>query len=245
MSFKSYVLSDKGLKRHVNEDSYLKNEDDDIYLVADGMGGYEKGDIASNIIVNSVNNIIKNHRLINITNEKHLPSIVQDAIEDSTIKIKKYCEDNQISSKIGSTLVGIYKHKKIKDLAYFHLGDSRLYKIRNHIIKQLTKDHTVYEEKKNDSLCSKEELSKIKKSQLSKAIGNFESYKIDLKYTDLKDEDIFLLCSDGIYNFIFEEELMKFILEYPFEKALELIKETIYSRGAKDNLTLIITQYKI
>lgn len=245
MSFTSFALSDKGLKRKTNEDSFLINEKDNILLVADGMGGHEKGDIASKLVVETVNETISKHRLLKITNEKHLPNIIQEAINNSTEKISSYSKENSIDSKIGSTLVGIFKHKDIKNLCYFHLGDSRVYKIRNNSITQLTKDHTLYEEKKEENKLNEKELKNINKNQLTKAIGNFQAYKIDVAYTDLKEDDIFILCSDGVSNFIFEELLLRLVIKYPIEEIPQRVKDAVYKNGARDNLSLIITQYKI
>lgn len=244
MKFTSYSLSHKGLRREINEDSFLINEQNNIFLVADGMGGHKKGEVASKIVVETVNETICNHRLLNITNEKHLPNIIQEAVINCSKKINDYCLNNKIESNMGSTLVGFYKHKDIKKLSHFHLGDSRAYKIRNTEIIQLTKDHSLYEEKKAENL-KKEELEKINKHQLTKAIGNFNTHKIDLSYTSLEDGDIFILCSDGITNFISDEYILRLILKHPLDKVAEYIKDVVFNNGARDNLSLIIIQYNI
>ena len=246
MSFKSYYFTDIGLKREINEDSILINKEKNLFLLADGMGGYEKGEIASKITVEIFEEEILKNRFLNITNEEHLPKLFQEFIEKITKEIISYSHENKIQSNIGSTLVGIYKNPVIKNLSIFHLGDSRVYRIRNNHIEQLTSDHTLYEEQKKAALLPKEQLDKINKNKLSKAIGNFKAFKLEVSFQELKDNDIFILCSDGIYNFIEENKLSNIILDAKdISFALEEIKTIVYNNGAKDNLSLILTQYNL
>ena len=246
MSFTSYYLSDVGLKREINEDSVLINKEKNLFLVADGMGGYEIGEIASNIVVETFEQEILKNRFLNITNEEHLPILLQGFIEKITEEIITYAKEHNIKSNIGSTLVGIYKNSVIKNLSIFHLGDSRVYRIRNNNMEQLTKDHTLYEEKKKEASLTKEELEKINKNKLSRAIGNFKAFNIEVSFQKLENNDIFIICSDGVYNFIKKKDLLNIIFNSKdINKALEEIKTIVYSNGARDNLSLIVTQYNI
>lgn len=243
MTFTTLKLSDKGLKREENEDSILINKEKNLFLVADGMGGHKNGKEASQLVVDTFNNYISTNRILNITNKEHLPEIIQECVNLSSDEIKSYARKNSIKSTIGSTLVGIYKNKQINELSIFHIGDSRAYRIRNNQLEQLTIDHTVYEEKKRDNSISKEALEKINKNKLSRAIGNFPIFKIETKFENLEDEDIFILCSDGVYNYIEGNELLEFVKKSNEHISIENIKSKIYKNGAKDNLSLIIIRY--
>jgi protein phosphatase len=244
MIFESYALSDKGLKRLKNEDSYLINQEKNLFLIADGMGGHEKGEIASKIAVETINEVITKHRLLNITNKKHLPNIIQEAIEVTTEEIINYTSDKEISSKMGTTIAGLYKNKNLDELCIFHMGDSRVYRIRNNNITLLTKDHTTYSKAKIDNPeITEEELEKISKHQLSRAIGNFGLCQIEVNFHELKNDDIYILCTDGVSNFIEEEYLLRMALKSNLNELVYIVKDIVYKNKARDNLSLIVTRF--
>lgn len=208
-----YTLSDKGLKRETNEDSFVVNKDKTLLVVSDGMGGYQNGDIASKIIVDIYEEDINN------IDTEDISTYLDASAKKASAKIKEYSLEKRVYKTIGATVVGVYKKD---NLALFHMGDSRVYRIRDKKIEQLSNDH-IY-----------------KGNVISKAIGNFDPFELEVNFTEYKENDIYLLCSDGICNFISDQEMNDIINNNDLSKCCKLIKEIVFSNGAKDNLTLIL-----
>jgi len=230
-------LSDRGLKRDNNEDAIYVNNECGTFMVADGMGGHEKGEVASKIAIESFMPIV-------FGNLKHLPKNEDDTIvpylqiEDelnecvntATEKIISYSNNMGINGIMGTTIVGVKYLAYIRAWILFYLGDSRAYHFKNNSLLQLTTDHSQYEENGGS-----------KKNIITKAIGNFAPYKLDIKYFAADPGDILLLCSDGVTDFCSNDELLLLIIRYRFNLNLlcEQIRSLVFARGANDNLSII------
>jgi protein phosphatase len=273
--YKIAYLTDKGLKRKFNEDAVLVADSCDLFVVADGMGGHDKGEVASRIVVESFKQILcanedstisycddsdedetvpyfnDNDEDATVTyndifeKKSQLENILNRVIETSTNKIKIYAKERVLSGQMGTTVVGLYKLKDEESMAIFHLGDSRAYRIRDTKIEKLTTDHSKYEQMKQSGKYSKEELSKINRNSITKAIGNFKVMPLEINYIELEKEDIFILCSDGVSDLTHAKELLKMVEQEKnnFGNVVKNIKELVYERGAKDNLSIIIFKY--
>jgi len=247
--FLTKEYSDIGLRRAVNEDSLVVNSSISLFLVSDGMGGYEKGEIASKIVVDSFNSVMQDfcddsEKTEDIakdsqTIKKQLSFYLNMALKKSQERIEDYATKNKIIGKIGATVAGVYKDNLLDEIAIFHLGDSRVYRIRDEEIEQLTIDHSLVEEMRRSGKYSNEELAKVGKNILSKAIGNFGSYELEINFFDIKIDDIFVLCSDGVSNFIDDRLLCRYAKDFKIER----IRDEIYKNGALDNFTLILCRY--
>jgi protein phosphatase len=221
---KSYDICDIGLKRKVNEDSFFVDEENNFVVVSDGMGGYEKGEVASLIVVEEFNKkLTEFHNLTNnIQTKQLLCEYLNEANEQASKVISLYAKQNKIDKTIGATVVGFYYLENVKKIVLFHIGDSRIYKIKSDNIEQLTNDHSV------------------SNNVLSKAIGNFNIFDLEINFIDFEYSDIFLVCSDGVYNCISNQELLFMIKNNSLDKSCQKIKDIIYKNGAKDNLTLVV-----
>jgi len=221
------VICDIGLKRKTNEDSYLIDEKNDFAIVSDGMGGYEKGEIASSIIVEEFSKQLCEY--IDTDSSKHtreeIIKYLDMANERSSKKISIYANNHNITKTMGATVVGLYFAIDMNKLVLFHMGDSRVYRISDNEIEQMTVDHSV-----NNNI-------------LAKAIGNFDTFSLDVKLTNFYEDDIYLICSDGVYNYISDEEMLSTIQKEGLNNSCKIIKDIIYKNGAKDNLTLIIAKH--
>lgn len=263
--FKTAKLTDTGLKRKHNEDACLVMEESDLFLVSDGMGGHAKGEVASKLIVETFEelfsrDIADDEETVPCTTEDHdatlryseskyakihVEYVLNRIIEEATTKIIHYAKANEIDVKMGTTLVGIHKLKDMEELAVFHLGDSRAYRVRNYQIERLTVDHSKYEEMKRSGKYSAEELAKVSRSSITKAVGNFKAKTLEINFVELEKNDIFLLCSDGVSDLCSDEELLNEVLQNKntLNEVCTNIKSLVYERGARDNLTLIISKY--
>ena len=273
--YKTTYLTDKGLKRKVNEDALLVADACGLFVVADGMGGHDRGEVASRMVVESFKQILcadedstisycdehdedetvpyfeDNDEDATVAYEDNFEKKIQledtlnRVIEISTNKIKNYAKEKLLSGQIGTTVVGLYRLKNEEEMALFHLGDSRAYRIRNKKIEKLTTDHSKYEQMKRSGKYSEEQLSKVNRNSITKAIGNFKMMPLEINYIELKKEDIYILCSDGISDLTHAKEMLEIIEKNKssLENALSKIKNLVYERGAKDNLSIIIFRY--
>jgi len=246
-------LSDVGLKRTLNEDSILVAEAHGLFVVSDGMGGYEKGEIASQIIVNTFSDIFNNNGNDEESTQSGLVKELDDlenrlnrVIVQSTDKIIHYAQTHSIKGNMGATVVGLEKVEDKEELLVFHLGDSRAYRIRDYKIDRITKDHSQFEEMRSLGTYSEKELAEVRRSRITKAVGNFTAFPLEINHLLLEENDFYLLCSDGVSDLCEDEELLDIVMqeESDLEKACNSIKELVYQRGAKDNLSVIIFKYK-
>lgn len=244
-------LTDVGLVRDHNEDAILVDDTLNIFIVADGMGGHEKGEIASKILVDSFLSTYSPQISLDIDDDDTIvPSLgienrLNHCIKMATDKIYQYASEKEIEGTIGTTVVGLKYIADIRAWVVFHLGDSRAYIYRQGSLKQLTVDHSKYEEMKKKNF-TEEEIEKTGKNMITKAVGNFNTFELDIEYITPKLKDILLLCSDGVTDLCTNEELLRLIIQYKFN--LELlciqIKNLVYTRGGKDNLSVIAIEIK-
>ena len=244
-------LTDVGLVRDHNEDAILVNQQLHLFIIADGMGGHEKGEVASHLLLES----FLDERMPSMIPKKDedatvVPSLGIDAqlnycVQKATEKIYQYAKEKEIEGIIGTTVVGVKYVEQIRAWALFHLGDSRAYLYRQGALRQLTIDHSKHEEMKRSNK-SDQEIEKSGKNIVTKAIGNFNAFDLEIQYIVPKMKDILLLCSDGVTDLCTNDELLRLIIQY--KQNLDLlcmqIKNLVYTRGAKDNLSIIAIEIR-
>ncbi|MCF6244152.1 MAG: protein phosphatase 2C domain-containing protein [Sulfurovum sp.] len=250
MMYNVSFLTDVGLVREHNEDTVLVDTRLHLFLVADGMGGHEKGEIASQILVDSFQNAYSPQNTSEMNDDTIVPLVgvedrLNNCIKVATDKIFAYAQEKEIDGTIGTTVVGLKYITYSRTWVIFHLGDSRAYLYRQGSLTQVTTDHSKYEEMKKNNM-SEEEIEKTGKNVITKAIGNFNAFELEIDYHAPKIKDIFLLCSDGVSDLCSNEELLRLIIQY--KNNLELlciqIKNLVYTRGAKDNLSVIAIEIR-
>lgn len=244
-------LTDVGLVRDHNEDTILVDDKSHLFIVADGMGGHEKGEIASQIVVRSflTERTSKNEQKID-EEATIVPSLGMDiqlnyCVQKATENIYHYANEKEIEGTIGTTVVGLKYVEQIRAWVLFHLGDSRAYLYSQGSLRQLTIDHSKHEEMQQRN-ATEEQIEQAGKNVITKAIGNFNPFELDIQYIAPKLKDILLLCSDGVTDLCTNEEMLRLIIQY--RKNLKLlciqIKNLAYARGAKDNLSVIVIEIR-
>jgi protein phosphatase len=241
----SFGITDKGLKRSNNEDSILINDSLLLYIVADGMGGYRGGDIASKTIVEQFENDLKEATIINFSSKEetveYYKFFLNQSVKKARDKIVKYANLNNLKT-IGSTIVGTIINKRYNIAIVFHLGDSRAYLINNKCT-QITIDHSMYEDYKKAG-ASEEQLNNIKTNVITKAIGNFDYFDLEFNTIDLENNDTILLCSDGVSEYFTSKEFyINYIKEPNINQYVYNLKDIIYKNGANDNLSIITINF--
>lgn len=225
-------LSDIGSIRNRNEDSFLIREKEGIFIVCDGMGGHKGGDVASNLAIQTIEQVIND-----------CPHITLELLNQAIIKANQVIwqdgHDNPEWHEMGTT-VTIAKITNMH-MEICHVGDSRLYLIRDNNIKQITKDHTLAEEMAESGITNKGQKSYS--HILTRALGVNKEIEIDNIVVDLFTNDIILICSDGLTDMLTDEEILTIITRKNdvVEIGNDLLEEAL-TKGGYDNITLILVQ---
>ena len=236
-----FAKTDIGKARELNQDYYYissPEEEIKLYILADGMGGYKGGEVASRLATEAAKKyIFDNFEKI----EKQKDEILK-LVKDATIYANMVVYDKSKEIKelegMGTTLeiCLIYNNK-----AYIgHIGDSRIYRLRKGIMRRLTKDHSYVQQLVEDGKITREEAdTHPKKNMLTKALGCTPYVEPDLRARNIEKDDILIMCSDGLTNMLKEEQICKIIQDNPQTAADELIKKANES-GGYDNITVVI-----
>lgn len=239
------AVTDIGMHRKINEDNYYVQENGlfPYAVVADGMGGHQAGEVASMMVVD----IITNHLEKNLDpslNYVETGEVIRQAFIAANSIIYTYAKNHYKIMGMGTTttLSMIYRDKVITA----HVGDSRSYMIDDEKITQITRDHSYVQE-----LVSRGEISveaarnHPKKNYITRAMGAEDTVKVDITIKPYNGEKI-LLCSDGLTNFVYDEEIKDYInsagtLQAGAEELIKLTNE----RGGRDNITVVVLEREI
>lgn len=204
MEIISAGISDIGRKRETNQDSIFLSNKDKLYIVADGMGGHSGGELASTMAVKYISEYAKQ---VQTSNEKSNDQLVKEAITHANREIKTYADKDQTLRGMGTTVVCI---KFSEDAASIgNVGDSRAYLITRGKIFQLTKDHSLVQEKINMGIYTRQQaLEDPHKNVLSRTVGYEDKVNIDVFNYKFKKGDMFLLCSDGLHGKVSDEDII-------------------------------------
>jgi len=243
-------VSDVGLKRPHNEDSTATNEELGIMVLADGMGGYKAGEIASAMAVTHIyskilSGIKKSNPLgFDESSGLDLHSVlIHDAIKSANSIIYKTAQEDEQYRGMGTTIVTALAYNDRISIA--HVGDSRLYRIRGGDFNQITKDHSLVQELIDRGLFSPEEAEKnAPKNLVTRALGLDINVEIDVIEDRLVVDDIYLLCSDGLTDMVKDEEIHLTLGKYSANLAHAAAKlvEIANEYGGNDNISVILAR---
>lgn len=226
--------SNIGLRKN-NEDSYYINEACGLLVIADGMGGHEHGQLASRIAVAQFADFVEGQcpEHFSLEQMEHLFIQANQAV---------YEQQKALHSGImGTTLtVAVIDGNQ---LYVGHVGDSRLYLLRDHKMTQMTMDHSYYAElmRQGNTDIPKDNQQK---NVLLKALGPEKNVEGQFFQATLVEGDRLLLCTDGLYNSLQEEELCQVLQRLPLNEAAESLIQLALQRGATDNITVLIYQHQ-
>lgn len=237
-------LSDIGLVRENNQDSCYVSEDSSfpLFIVADGMGGHNAGEVASNMAVSTIKNIF----LLNkekLDTEKGIICTIKESIEKANHKIYAKSLETTKYSGMGTTVTLAYI---FKDVIYIgHVGDSRAYYITEKSIKQITEDHSLVNELiKNGSITIDQGKTHPQRNVITRAIGTSNDVQVDIHTLEYKNNDKLLICSDGLTNMTDEDKILKIVNEDEgiMVKCQKLVLDA-KRNGGLDNITIIIIKF--
>jgi len=236
------VCSAIGKIRELNEDFYFASKPEDqikLFIVADGMGGHNAGEVASFMAVNFIKDFFYSNYPLLEKNEENIESFIREAILMANSYIFEQARTNISYNGMGTTLTLLLVEK---DRFYIgHLGDSRAYLIRNDNIIQLTEDHTLMTELIKKGNITKEEAKfHPQRHIITRALGTNYDVLIDTYKDKLYDGDIIILCTDGLSNMVEDYEICEEIVrEKDIQKSCLNLMHLANSRGGYDNITII------
>lgn len=236
---KTFSMTDKGQVRQLNQDYLYTSEKpvgnlDNLFIVADGMGGHKAGDYASKF---TVENVVE---LIEKSEETEPVKIIEAAVEETNRRLLLEARDPELSG-MGTTIVTCTIHGREACIA--NVGDSRLYIIDN-TIRQITHDHSLVEEMvRMGEIAPENARIHPNKNIITRAIGAGDEVKIDFFQTELEENSIILMCSDGLTNMVDDEDI-KFIVDRQRDvvEITESLINAANENGGKDNIAIIIIE---
>lgn len=238
------VASDVGKVRELNEDNYsIVTGDCNFFIVADGMGGHNAGEVASQMAIEKIKDHILKY-LPHEQEEEQIKGILYEAFNRANKEIFNKAKEEIDCDGMGTTATAAVI---INDRIFIgHVGDSRAYIINNGEIEQLTLDHSLVAELlRKGSISEREAMQHPQKNVITRALGSSESVKPDIFSVSFKKSDVLLLCTDGLSNFIDKYELERYVLEIDdCQECCNYLVDIANQRGGFDNITLIIIKNK-
>ena len=241
MQVEAFGKSDPGRVRPKNEDSYLVDSEAGLYVVADGVGGSRAGAMASRLFCD----VVKQHREVfkKALAEPHgeatrheLLQLMENVFNLASERIYRLSERR--SEYRGMATTGVILAVGQGGAVLGHVGDSRAYHITGKAIRQLTVDHSLAQEMLNQGLIREDELETFPhRNVLARAVGQLPTVRVDTAWLDVAAGDAVLLCTDGLFRYYDDDELMQTV-EQGLEYAIELANE----RGGEDNLTAVLVR---
>jgi serine/threonine protein phosphatase PrpC len=233
-------LSDRGLneRRPLNEDSFLADRERSIFAVADGVGGAEAGEVASQTAIEVLDEAFRHQ-----TDGSDVEDLMELAIQRANSSIHQMAQDHARFSMMATTIVALHVNGNRATIG--HVGDSRLYRLSpdGHLYRE-TEDHSIVEEEVRAGRMTPEQAANHpSKNVISRALGAEDNVEVDMKTIEVQDGTEFLLCSDGITRHVSDNELRQLlVLTDDLERVCAELKERCYQRGAEDNLTVVVVR---
>jgi protein phosphatase len=243
-------LSDVGLQREHNEDSFCILPEFDLFVVADGMGGHKAGDVASRMATHTIASFFRATQSEDATwpfhFDPHLSMAENRLITGIKLANKQIFEAslaNHAVHGMGTTVVGALFSKERNSVYVAHVGDSRAYMVWNGQIAQLTRDHSLV----NDFLLvmpdmTKEQQAELPKNVITRALGMQDSVTVDLVPAAPKVGDRYLLCSDGLSGMLTDEEIRDVVVQAgdDLDLAVKNLIQRANDNGGEDNCTVVL-----
>jgi serine/threonine-protein phosphatase Stp1 len=235
VAFECISRTHVGLRRTVNEDSILVRTDRGLWAVADGMGGHDKGDVASAMVTEAL------LRLPIVYGLDDLVDSAIGALNRANHELIALAASEHSQRTIGSTVVGLAIAGE--QFRCFWAGDSRAYRIRGPEIVRLSRDHSLVQDLVDAGMLTPQEAEHHPNANvITRAVGVGEDLKIDIVSGDARPGDLFLLASDGLTRLVEDPELLAELTSKRPEEAADALVETVLARGAPDNIAIIITK---
>lgn len=239
--------SDVGRKRKKNEDNYTVALDIKLFVVADGMGGHKGGAEASRLAIETIEEIVRANQPLLLQRNKFdgpveqnpMAKLLSDALRCACQVVHDKSENNSHLSGMGTTTTSLLLHQNMAFVA--HVGDSRAYLLRDERLLQLSDDHSLVNDQVKAGLITEVEAQNSKlRNVITRSIGYEKDVDVDITALEIDENDVFLLCSDGLNTLVADEEIKNILLEQKFKEMPKSLIELANQRGGDDNTTVIV-----
>jgi len=235
---KVYAITDVGRVRPINEDSYcLPRSGEQFCAVADGMGGHNAGEVASALAVKTFADCMRASERLNA-------SAIHAAVERANAVVFEEAAGDDRKSGMGTTFTALCRDGDTAHIA--HVGDSRAYLVHNGAIMRVTLDHTLVEEMVLQGLITPSEAKNHpKRNYITRALGTGGSVEIDLIQLEIRPDDVYLLCSDGLSGYLEDRQMLSITLsEDGWQQKLKRLVQIAMDNGGSDNITAMYVTFK-
>lgn len=250
MQVQFWAATDVGLTRDHNEDNYLVDPNLSLFVVADGMGGHAAGEIASSVAVHEVREALKKQREVieaykksgSVLQRQTVLTLIEQAISTACSSVYQCAQEDSERHGMGTTLSLLLLARNRAFVG--HVGDSRIYRTRGGKLTQITEDHTVVNELiKSGRIKPDEAFNSPYKNAVTRAVGVHPSVEVDTFDFEVKAEDNYLLCSDGLSGYLEEEpdaETLRYLEQSDVKQIPQALIDFANDSGGKDNITAIV-----
>jgi len=238
-----YGISDVGLSREHNEDSISWDIDLGLIMLADGMGGHNAGEIASELAVTAIRDALLDVLTPDIMDSKLIKC--DEALREAVIYANEEIHD-QANRRVecagmGTTVVITLFHDD--KVTYAHVGDSRIYRLRNGEFRQLTQDHSLVQEMIDNGYLSQEEaMISSSRNLITRALGISPEVEVDITTEELDIDDVYLLCSDGLSDMLNEKNMAAILTDWRHDlgAAAQQLVDAANDCGGNDNISVVL-----
>lgn len=239
MRFQSWILSDKGLKREGNQDSFLIDERLGLFIVADGVGGHQGGEVASALAVETVREVVGHPKALQFTPKE----VLYQAYEEASHRIFDRATQELRLSGMGTTMVMGY----IRDSKIYiaNVGDSRAYLYRKPYVWQITEDHSLINEQIRLGLLTEQQaLKTVGKNIITRSVGFERDVFPDVIEREISSGDVLLFCSDGLTGMVSDSLMCQIFNQTSIEKVTPKMIENALENGGDDNVTVLVLHFQ-
>lgn len=250
MQLEAYGLSDVGRQRTINEDCYLVDSENRLFLVADGMGGHAAGEVASRIAADTIKDFIVHTEEDDGTwphaydeNFSRTTNRLISAMKIANSRVVEAMKKDQRLQGMGTTVVAGLVENGHMSIA--HVGDSRAYIVRESQMSRLTHDHSwVFEQVRAGMMTEAEAEKHPLRNVITRALGGASSVVPEASELDWREGDVLLLCSDGLTGMVEEDDILRIISEAgSVEVACKELIDHANERGGVDNITAVLVRF--
>jgi len=244
MIYRFFAQTDSGLTRENNEDAVGFDEGSGVAVLADGMGGYNAGEVASSMATSSINAEMSRWlaESAEVATVQDIRRALEICVGNANAAVFRAAHANAHYSGMGTTLVaGVFRGA---DLVVGHIGDSRCYRLRQGELVQITRDHSLLQEQIDAGLLTPEQAAlSMNKNLVTRALGVDDAVLLEVHEHVVEPGDIYLMCSDGLSDMVRDQDIAK-ILQMPLSPELraKTLVDTANAHGGRDNITVLLIQ---
>ena len=238
-----YCISDIGLIRQNNEDAWKLLKDLQFFVLADGMGGHQAGEVASQETVDRLCTLFQERYNPTLTDLSQTENCLKEIVKEVNSVVYRMGKEFTELRGMGTTLCCILFHPN--GLIYSHVGDSRIYRLREKQLVQLTQDHSLLRELIELGQLSEQQADDfLYKNIITKAIGTESNVDPSVDHTDIQLNDIILMCTDGLTDLVSLDEIRDIMVQNPEEEVADLLVKKAKKKGGYDNITIILVKVR-